>query len=86
MPVMSFALAMVDPMRDDTRERVAALEVELKHVSIQLEGMAQKVNEMHALLLSARGARWLILTAAAVGGFVSAKLAAFMPWLTFTPR
>jgi hypothetical protein len=77
---------MVHPMQDDTRERVTALEVELRHVSKQLEEMGEKVNEMHALLLSARGARWLILTAAAISGFLSAKLAAFMPWLSVTPR
>jgi hypothetical protein len=73
-------------MQDDTRERVTALEVELRHVSKQLDEMGQKVNEMHALLLSARGARWLILTAAAIGGFVSAKLAPLLPWLSLTPR
>lgn len=73
-------------MQDDTRERVTALEVELKHVSKQLSDMGEKVNEMHALLLSARGARWIIITAAAIGGFLSAKLAAFMPWMTLPPR
>ena len=70
----------------DTRDRVIKLESDLRHLTDSVESMSTKVTAMHDLLQQARGARWLILTAAALGGFVSAKLAAFMPWLTFTPR
>jgi len=70
----------------DTRDRVIKLESDLKHLTDSVESMSTKVTAMHDLLQQARGARWLILTAAAVGGFVSAKLATFMPWLSFTPR
>ena len=70
----------------DPRDRVIKLESDLKHLTDAVDGMSAKVTAMHDLLQQARGARWLILTAAALGGFVSAKLAAFMPWLTFTPR
>jgi hypothetical protein len=70
----------------DTRDRVIKLESDLKHLTDSVESMSTKVTAMHDLLQQARGARWLILTAAALGGFVSAKLAAFMPWLSFTPR
>ena len=70
----------------DTRDRVIKLESDLKHLTDSVESMSTKVTAMHDLLQQARGARWLILTAAAIGGFVSAKLAAFMPWLSFPPR
>ena len=70
----------------DTRDRVIKLESDLKHLTDSVESMSAKVTAMHDLLNQARGARWLILTAAALGGFVSAKLAAFMPWLSVTPR
>jgi hypothetical protein len=70
----------------DTRDRVIKLESDLKHLTDAVNGMSDKVTDMHNLLQQARGARWLILTAAAIGGFVSAKLATLMPWLTFTPR
>jgi hypothetical protein len=76
--------AMTD--QTDTRDRVIKLESDLRHLTDSVESMSTKVTAMHDLLQQARGARWLILTAAALGGFVSAKLAAFMPWLTFTPR
>jgi len=70
----------------DTRDRVIKLESDLRHLTDSVENMSAKVTAMHDLLQAAKGARWLILTAAALGGFISAKLAAFMPWLTFTPR
>jgi hypothetical protein len=70
----------------DTRDRVIKLEADLRHLTDSVEGMSAKVTAMHDLLQQARGARWLILTAAAIGGFLSAKLATFMPWLSFTPR
>jgi hypothetical protein len=76
--------AMTD--QTDTRDRVIKLESDLKHLTDSVESMSAKVTAMHDLLNQARGARWLILTAAAIGGFVSAKLAAFVPWLSFTPR
>jgi hypothetical protein len=70
----------------DTRDRVIKLESDLRHLTDSVESMSTKVTAMHDLLQQARGARWLILTAAAIGGFVSAKLATFMPWLSFPPR
>jgi hypothetical protein len=70
----------------DTRDRVIKLESDLKHLTDSVESMSHKVTDMHDLLNQARGARWLILTAAAISGFLSAKLAAFMPWLSVTPR
>jgi hypothetical protein len=76
--------AMTD--QTDTRDRVIKLESDLRHLTDSVESMSTKVTAMHDLLQQARGARWLILTAAAIGGFVSVKLAAFVPWLSFTPR
>jgi hypothetical protein len=70
----------------DTRDRVIKLESDLRHLTDSVEGMSAKVTAMHDLLQQARGARWLILTAAAIGGFVSAKLAPLLPWLSLTPR
>jgi len=70
----------------DTRDRVIKLESDLKHLASSVDEMAVKVTAMHELLVSARGLKWLIVTAAAIGGFLSAKLAAFVPWLSFPPR
>lgn len=65
---------------DDTRDKVVALEVELRHLSAQVDEMADKVAEMHDVLMQARGVRWIIVLMAGVGGFVASKLGAFIPW------
>jgi hypothetical protein len=40
------------------RERVAKLEVQMTHLNEKLDDTHQKVEEMHAILLQAKGARW----------------------------
>lgn len=72
--------------QSDTRDRVIRLTSDVEHLAARVDDMAGKVTAMHELLVQARGLKWLIVTAAAIGGFISAKLAAFLPWLSFTPR
>lgn len=67
-------------MSEDQRERIVALEVEMRHLRSDFADTKQKVTEMHGLLMQARGARYVIVAAAAVGGFVSAKLAWLIPF------
>jgi len=52
-------------------ERMAVLETKVQHLSDQLEDTHKKVDEMHSLLLQAKGARWVIIGMAAVGGAVA---------------
>ena len=67
----------------DTRDRVIALEADVKHLTSKMDDMAEKVTAMHELLIQARGLKWFIVTAAAASGFVSAKLASILPWMPF---
>jgi len=67
---------------DDTRDRVIRLEAEVETLIAIQAANTKKLDEMHALFLQAKGARWAIITMAAVGGFISAKLSAFLPVLT----
>jgi hypothetical protein len=52
-------------------ERMAVLETKVQHLSDQLEDTHKKVDEMHSLLLQAKGARWVIIGMAAVGGAIA---------------
>lgn len=70
----------------DTRDRTIKLEADVEHLTEKLVDVSKKVDEMHALLLQAKGARWAILATAAIGGFISAKMAAYLPWLSVAPR
>jgi hypothetical protein len=53
------------------RERVAKLEVQMTHLSERLDDTHKKVEEMHAILLQAKGARWVIVGLAGVAGLAS---------------
>lgn len=69
----------------DTRDRVIALEAELRHVRSELADVHSKVNEMHSLLLKAQGAKWLLLTLVALSGFIAAKLSPLLA-VFFPPK
>jgi uncharacterized protein YgiM (DUF1202 family) len=62
------------------RERVAKLEVQIEHLTTKLDDMHGKVEEMHAILLQAKGARWVLVGLAGVAGLVSGMIAKAMPW------
>ena len=63
------------------RERVAKLEVQMAHLSEKLDDTHKKVEEMHAILLQAKGARWVIVGLAGVAGLASGLVAkrVYMP-------
>lgn len=73
-------------IHDDTRDKVVALEVKVLHLTQTIESMDEKLTELHSLFLQAKGARWAIIGAATVGGFLAAKAAAFLPWLSSMPK
>jgi hypothetical protein len=68
------------------RERVAKLEVQMTHLADKLDDTHKKVEEMHAILLQAKGARWVIVAMAGVAGLASGLVAKLMPWTTAWPR
>jgi predicted esterase YcpF (UPF0227 family) len=70
----------------DTRDRVISLESDVKHLSESVKIMASQVAEMHTLLQQAKGARWAIIGAATIGGFVAAKMATVLPWISSFPK
>ena len=52
----------------------------MTHLSEKLDDTHQKVEEMHAILLRAKGARWVIVGMAGVAGMASGLVAKLMPW------
>jgi hypothetical protein len=52
-------------------ERVAVLEQKVIRVETELARMSAKVDEMHAVLMQAKGVRWAIVAVAGVVGFVT---------------
>lgn len=56
------------------RDRIKTLELEFVHMNKSMDGMQEKVDEMHEILLQAKGAKWTIFLLAAVGGFLATKI------------
>lgn len=59
----------------DTDARIAVLETKHDHLEKQIVKMSEQVDEMHSVLLQAKGARWAILAVAGLAGFMAGKLA-----------
>ena len=68
------------------RECVVKLEVQMAHLSEKLDDIHQKVEEMHAILLQAKGSRWVIVGLAGVAGLAFGLVAQVMPWSRAWPR
>jgi hypothetical protein len=52
-------------------ERLAALEQRTSHIEAELVRVSAKVDEMHAVLMQAKGVRWAVVAVAGVVGFVT---------------
>lgn len=62
--------------------RIAVLEASQRFMQQQLAEMSSKVNEMHEVLLQARGAKWAILGVAGLAGFLAGKVSMFASFFT----
>ena len=58
-------------------ERLAIVEQKVSHVEAELAKVSRKVDEMHAILLQARGVRWAVIAVSGLVGF----LAGISHWL-----
>lgn len=68
-------------MTDDTRDRLIRLEADMEHMTQKVAEMNAKVTEMHALMLRGKGAWWMLLGLASIGGFIGGKLSGLLPYL-----
>ena len=58
-------------------ERLAIVEQKVSHMEAELDKVSVKVDEMHAILLQARGVRWAVIAVSGLVGF----LAGISHWL-----
>lgn len=73
-------------MTDDTRDRVIALEVKVDNLKTADEARDKKIDEMHDVLMQAKGARYVIVGAAAVAGAVTGFLVKLVPFTHSLPK
>lgn len=73
-------------MSPDLGERVAVLETSIRYLTEQLEDTHRKVEEMHAVLLQAKGAKWVIVGTAGIIGFLAALTTKLLPLHGILPK
>lgn len=73
-------------MTDDTRDRVIRLEAEVENLENAVHSMSHKVDQMHEVLMQAKGARYVIVAAAAVAGGITSFLIKMVPWAGTLPK
>ena len=61
----------MSPARPSSAERLAILEQKVSHVETELGRMSAKVDEMHAILLQAKGVRWAVIAVSGLVGFLT---------------
>lgn len=65
----------------DDGERIAVLEERVRMMDRHIEIMSKQVQQMHDILMQAKGARWLILAAASFAGIAASLGVKFLPFL-----
>lgn len=67
---------------DNTRDKVIRLEATVDAMSEELHANTKAIREMHDLLMQAKGARWMILGLATLGGIFAGRLPEIYHWFT----
>lgn len=67
-------------------ERIATLEAEMRSMKDDVHETRKKVEAMHDLLMQAKGARWAIIAAASLTGFLAGWAHKLLPYFNVGPR
>ena len=59
------------------RERLVRLETKVELLTTQTAEVKKNTDDLVAIMQQAKGAKWILLIAASVGGFLATKLASF---------
>jgi len=77
---------MTTAHEDTLPERVARLETKVDHLSEALHEAVTKVDEMHGVMMQAKGARWVLIAAASIAGALAGFAAKFTGLISGLPR
>jgi hypothetical protein len=77
-------MTMGDSM--EIRDKVIRLEAQVEHLTTTVDHMAGKLDDLHEVFLQAKGARWLLMAMAGIGGALAGFAAKWVPFITAAPR
>ena len=73
-------------IEDTLRERVTRLETKVDHLNEALDKAVTKLDEMHNVMMQAKGARWVLIAAASLAGALAGVAAKFSGLIGGLPR
>jgi hypothetical protein len=73
-------------MSEDTAVKVAKLEAQVEHLTHTVDKMAVKLDDLHSVFLQAKGARWLLIAMAGLGGAITGFATKWLPIIGAAPR
>ena len=62
-------------------ERIAVLETEVADLKKSVDEMSAQVRTLVSLFDQARGAKWMLIGLAALGGIVASKIGPIIAWM-----
>ena len=71
----------MNPVTRTTEERLAVLETKMTTLEEDVRDMRIKVDEMHNVLMQAKGARFAIVAVAGLAGFLAGVSAKLLPFV-----
>lgn len=77
---------MLEVIEDTLRERVTRLETKVDHLNEALDKAVTKLDEMHNVMMQAKGARWVLIAAASLAGALAGVAAKFSGLIGGLPR
>jgi phosphoribosylcarboxyaminoimidazole (NCAIR) mutase len=64
---------------------MAVVEERVRQIERDVVNISTKVDEMHAILMQANGAKWAILSIAGLAGFLAGMAAKLAPFINGSP-
>lgn len=58
----------------DSRERIAVLENQIKHLDVEIGKVARQVDEMHSMLMQAKGFRYALIAFVSIVSFFTGTI------------
>ena len=77
---------MATAMEIELRERITRLEAKLETLTEKIQVSSEKLEEIHIAFNQAKGARWVIVGAAGIAGFLASKAGMVFSWFGSMPR
>lgn len=70
----------------ETERRLTRLEAESEDRDRRLARMEQKLDDIHDAFNQAKGAKWMLVALATVGGAIAGFATKFLPWTATFPK